>query len=139
MINTKINNLINLFYFHQMTELKEILKHVEAIHELLLKMVAQTETTNEPNSEEESTNETTNEEPKRNRSIWNSSKFLSKEDRERVLEFMDDKVMEQINKQPSHKRVSFTQKLLKDKLKVNVSMYLTNKIINLKNCKDEQH
>ena len=122
-----------------MTELKEILKHVEAIHELLLKMVAQTETTNEPNSEEESTNETTNEEPKRNRSIWNSSKFLSKEDRERVLEFMDDKVMEQINKQPSHKRVSFTQKLLKDKLKVNVSMYLTNKIINLKNCKDEQH
>ena len=139
MINTKINNLINLFYFHQMTELREILKHVEAIHELLLKMVAQTETTNEPNSEEESTNETTNEEPKRNRSIWNSSKFLSKEDRERVLEFMDDKVMEQINKQPSHKRVSFTQKLLKDKLKVNVSMYLTNKIINLKNCKDEQH
>ena len=122
-----------------MTELKEILKHVEAIHELLLKMIAQTETTNEPNSEEESTNETTNEEPKRNRSIWNSSKFLSKEDRERVLEFMDDKVMEQINKQPSHKRVSFTQKLLKDKLKVNVSMYLTNKIINLKNCKDEQH
>ena len=139
MINTKINNLINLFYFHQMTELREILKHVEAIHELLLKMVAQAETTNEPNSEEESTNETTNEEPKRNRSIWNSSKFLSKEDRERVLEFMDDKVMEQINKQPSHKRVSFTQKLLKDKLKVNVSMYLTNKIINLKNCKDEQH
>ena len=139
MINTKINNLINLFYFHQMTELKEILKHVEAIHELLLKMVAQAETTNEPNNEEESTNETTNEEPKRNRSIWNSSKFLSKEDRERVLEFMDDKVMEQINKQPSHKRVSFTQKLLKDKLKVNVSMYLTNKIINLKNCKDEQH
>ena len=58
---------------------------------------------------------------------------------ERVLKFMDDQIMEQINKQPAHKRVSFTQKLLKDKLKVNVSMYLTNKIINLKNSKDEQH
>lgn len=114
-----------------MTELREILKHIEAIHELLLKMVAQTET----NSEEESVNE----EPKRSRSIWNSSKFLSKEDRERVLEFMDDKVMEQINKQPAHKRVSFTQKLLKDKLKVNVSMYLTNKIINLKNNQSDNN
>ena len=129
-----------------MTELKEILKHVEAIHELLLKMIAQDESTkaaiyslsptteNETNSEEESTNE----EPKRSRSIWNTSKFLSKEDRERVLEFMDERIMEQINKQPSHKRVSFTQKLLKDRLNVSVSMYLTNKIINLKNSKDEQ-
>ena len=92
------------------------------------------EPTNEQNSEEE----TTNEEPKRSRSIWNSSKFLSKEDRERVLKFMDESIMEQINKQPAHKRVSFTQKLLKDNLKVNVSMYLTNKIINLKNNKEEQ-
>ena len=122
-----------------MTELRDILKHVEAIHELLLKMIAQAEPTNEPNNEEESTNETTNEEPKRNRSIWNSSKFLNKEDRERVLEFMDDKVMQQINKQPAHKRVSFTQKLLKDKLKVNVSMYLTNKIINLKNNQSDNN
>ena len=102
-------------------------------------MTAASETTIEPTDEEKSTNETNNEEPKRNRSIWNSSKFLSIEDRERVLEFMDDQIIEQIKKQPAHKRVSFTQKLLKDKLKVNVSMYLTNKIINLKNSKDEQH
>ena len=151
-----------------MTELGEILKHVEAIHELLLKMTAEDETVSkaihlvrpvspfpvispfpmtqstaqmidEPTNEQNSEEETTNEEPKRSRSIWNSSKFLSKEDRERVLAFMDDNVMEQINKQPAHKRVSFTQKLLKDNLKVNVSMYLTNKIINLKNNKEEQH
>lgn len=124
-----------------MTDLRELLKHVETIHELLLKMISEDnnneEITNNDNNEE--TNNDNNEETKRSRSIWNSSKFLNKDDRERVLSFMDDKVMENINKLPSHKRVSFTQKLLKDNLGVNISMYLTNKIINLKNNENINH
>lgn len=51
-----------------MTELREILQHIEAIHELLLRM--RVEETQPPT---DLMDDTTEEEHKRTRSIWNTS------------------------------------------------------------------
>lgn len=114
-----------------MSELREIIKHIEEIHKLLLILESKQE-----GSEEEETNEETEANHKRTRSIFNSSKFLNKDDREKVLEFLDDKVMNDINKLPAHKRCSYTQNLLKDKLKLNVSSYMINRLLAFKNNKE---
>ena len=114
-----------------MTELQEILNHVNAIRDLLLSM-QKNETINEETCETINVEELSNE-PKRCRSLFNSTKFLNKDERQRVLDFMNDDVMNQINKQPSHKQVSFTQQLLKDKCNVSVSNYMTNKLLQYKN------
>lgn len=116
-----------------MSELREIIKHIEEIHKLLLILESKQEV-----SEEEETNEEANTEAnhKRTRSIFNSSKFLNKDEREKVLEFLDDKVMNDINKLPGHKRCSYTQNLLKEKLKLNVSSYMINRLLAFKNNKE---
>ena len=114
-----------------MTELQAILNHVNAIRDLLLSM-QKNETINEETCESINVEELSNE-PKRCRSLFNSTKFLNKDERQRVLDFMNDDVMNQINKQPAHKQVSFTQQLLKDKCNVSVSNYMTNKLLQYKN------
>ena len=114
-----------------MTDLQAILNHVNAIRDLLLSM-QKNETVNEETCETINVEELSNE-PKRCRSLFNSTKFLNKDERQRVLDFMNDDVMNQINKQPAHKQVSFTQQLLKDKCNVSVSNYMTNKLLQYKN------
>ena len=120
-----------------MTDLQAILNHVNAIRDLLLSM-QKNETVNEETCETINVEELSNE-PKRCRSLFNSTKFLNKDERQRVLEFMNDDVMNQINKQPSHKQVSFTQQLLKDKCNVSVSNYMTNKLLQYKNTNKTIH
>ncbi len=112
-----------------MSELREIIKHIEEIHKLLLILESKQEV-----SEEEETNEEANTEAnhKRTRSIFNSSKFLNKDEREKVIQFLDDKVMNDINKLPAHKQASYTKLLIKKHLNINISTYMVNKILTLK-------
>ena len=145
-----------------MTELIEILKHVDAIRHLLTILIAKSDDheafrnlvnnvsfdndNNDSSSDDENLphfseqnsllNDITPKSDKPKRSIFNSSKFLNKDEREKVLEFLDDKVMNDINKLPGHKRCSYTQNLLKEKLKLNVSSYMINRLLAFKNNKE---
>ena len=49
---------------------------------------------------------------------------------------MNDKVMNDINKLPAYKMCSYTQNLLKEKMKLNVSSYMINRLLTYKNNKE---
>ena len=60
----------------------------------------------------------------------NKSKFLNDEQRDQVLQFASDH-KETIMNQPRSNRIQFLQNLIREQLNINLSLYMTNKLINL--------
>lgn len=156
MLNQK--KIIQVFYFIEMTELIEILKHVDAIRHLLTILIAKSDDNeafrnlvnnvsfdndnNDSSSDDENLphfseqnsllNDITPKSDKPKRSIFNSSKFLNAHERELVMQFLDEERMNEINKLPAHKQASYTKLLIKKHLNIDISTYMVNKILTLK-------
>ena len=120
MLNQK--KIIQVFYFIEMTELIEILKHVDAIRHLLTILIAKSDDheafrnlvnnvsfdndNNDSSSDEENLphfskqnsllNDITPKSDKPKRSLFNSSKFLNAHERELVIQFLDEERMNEI-------------------------------------------
>ncbi len=62
----------------------------------------------------------------------NKSKFLNDEQRDQVLEFANQN-KELIKNQPIANRIPFLQNLVREQLNINLSIYMTTKLINLLN------
>ncbi|KAK8877919.1 hypothetical protein M9Y10_004682 [Tritrichomonas musculus] len=62
----------------------------------------------------------------------NKSKFLNDEQRDQVLEFANQN-KELIKNQPIANRIPFLQNLVHEQLNINLSIYMTTKLINLLN------
>ncbi|KAK8885999.1 hypothetical protein M9Y10_041458 [Tritrichomonas musculus] len=95
----------------------------------------QTETpTDPPNDQKNEENESLHPIRRRtNRSFTlNKSKFLNDEQRDQVLEFANQN-KELIKNQPIANRIPFLQNLVHEQLNINLSIYMTTKLINLLN------
>ena len=60
----------------------------------------------------------------------NKSKFLNDEQRDQVLQFASDN-KETIMNQPRSNRIPFLQNLVREQLNINLSLYMTGKIIQI--------
>ena len=94
------------------------------------------ETQIEPSTESTESTEQSNElnpiRRRTNRSFpLNKSKFLNDEQRDQVLQFASDH-KETIMNQPRSNRIQFLQNLIREQLNINLSLYMTNKLINLR-------
>ena len=70
--------------------------------------------------------------PRLNRThIFNRSKFLDIEDHDRLIQYVTSKdVIDAVSNVEPHKRVSLLRRLIYDNLKLSISMYMTQKLIN---------
>ena len=100
------------------------------------------ELNNQPNQSEQPTEQPTNpqtEHPVRrrtNRSFpLNKSKFLNDEQRDQVLQFASDN-KETIMNQPRSNRIQFLQNLIREQLNINLSLYMTGKLIQIISSND---
>lgn len=124
----------------------QIISELNALKEDLLKQTEQpneqknddttpetnSQTSAEPNSQ---TNEQSNSERqirrRTNRSFpLNKSKYLNEEQRDQVLQFANEN-KESIKNQPSSNRIQFLQNMVHEQLNINLSLYMTGKIISL--------
>ena len=118
-----------------MTELREIMKHVEEIHHLLTILIAKSDDNegsfdNDNNDSSDEENQIKDDKPKR--ALFNSSKFLNAHDRELVIQFLDDERMKEIMKLPQHKQASFAKQLIQKHLNINITSYMINRILTFK-------
>ena len=60
----------------------------------------------------------------------NKSKFLNDEQRDQVLQFASDH-KETIMNQPRSNRIQFLQNLIREQLNINLSLYMTGKLIQI--------
>ena len=60
----------------------------------------------------------------------NRSKFLNEEQRDQVLQFAFDN-KDEIIKQSRSNRITFLQNLVREKLNINLSLYMTGKVIQI--------
>ena len=60
----------------------------------------------------------------------NKSKFLNVEQRDQVLQYASDN-KETIMNQPRANRIQYLQNLVREQLNINLSLYMTNKLIQL--------
>ena len=60
----------------------------------------------------------------------NKSKYLNEEQRDKVLQFANEN-KESIKNQPSSNRIQFLQNMVHEQLNINLSLYMTGKIISL--------
>lgn len=70
--------------------------------------------------------------PRLNRThIFNRSKFLDIGDHDRLIQYVTSQtVIDAISNAEPHKRVSLLRRLIHDNLKLSISMYMTQKLIN---------
>ena len=70
--------------------------------------------------------------PRLNRThIFNRSKFLDIGDHDRLIQYVTSQsVIDAISQAEPHKRVSLLRRLIRDNLKLSISMYMTQKLIN---------
>ncbi len=70
--------------------------------------------------------------PRLNRThIFNRSKFLDIGDHDRLIQYVTSQaVIDAISNAEPHKRVSLLRRLIRDNLKLSISMYMTQKLIN---------
>ena len=92
----------------------------------------QTEPQIEPQTESQNNPQTEHPVRRRtNRSFpLNKSKFLNEEQRDQVLQFASDN-KETIMNQPRSNRIPFLQNLVREQLNINLSLYMTSKLIQL--------
>ena len=90
------------------------------------------ESSNEPSTEStEQSNELNPIRRRTNRSFpLNKSKFLNDEQRDQVLQFASDH-KETIMNQPRSNRIQFLQNLIREQLNINLSLYMTGKLIQI--------
>ena len=63
--------------------------------------------------------------------IFNRSKFLDIGDHDRLIQYVTSQaVIDAISNAEPHKRVSLLRRLIRDNLKLSISMYMTQKLIN---------
>ena len=70
--------------------------------------------------------------PRLNRThIFNRSKFLDIGDHDRLIQYVTSQaVIDAVSNAEPHKRVSLLRRLIHDNLKLSISMYMTQKLIN---------
>ena len=62
----------------------------------------------------------------------NRSKYLNEEQRDQVLAFVNqEETLNLIKAQPQSSRISFVQKLIRENFNINLSLYMTGKIISI--------
>ncbi|KAK8845649.1 hypothetical protein M9Y10_020567 [Tritrichomonas musculus] len=69
--------------------------------------------------------------PKQRNNIFNKSKYLNEEQQKQVLEYIENEETKNIiAKLPKHTQISYVRKELKEKYDINLSIYMTDKLIN---------
>lgn len=69
--------------------------------------------------------------PKQRNNPFNKSKYLNEEQQKQVLEYIENEETKNIiAKLPKHTQISYVRKELKEKYDINLSIYMTDKLIN---------
>ena len=69
--------------------------------------------------------------PKQRNNIFNKSKYLNEEQQKQVLEYIENEETKNIiAKLPKHTQINYVRKELKEKYDINLSIYMTDKLIN---------
>ncbi|KAK8836055.1 hypothetical protein M9Y10_040115 [Tritrichomonas musculus] len=98
---------------------QEILKELSEIKNLLNELL---------NKEKEKEKPKT---PKQRNNIFIKSKYLNEEQQKQILEYIENEETKNIiAKLPKHTQVSYVRKELKEKYNINLSIYMTDKLIN---------